>query len=359
MLIKIEGGFIMFKKNMRLLTMSGLILSILIGGVACGKDTTNIADKGKTNNATKPEFTLKFGHDQAPEHAYNQAALYFADQVNKKTNGRVEIKVFPNAQLGNESVMLDSLKMGTLDFCISSTSNASSHVPEFGLLSLSYLYKDKEHFLKVANDEQLFNKFSSLSDEMDVGFKLLTFMPNGVRELYATKEIKGIEDIQGFKIRVMASPIETKVWNAIGASPTTVPFSEVYTALQTNLVQGAENTKSSYYAAKHNEVAPYYIKTGHQWMMTEIWASSEALNKLPDDIKKIISEVSKDTSMYGFNKQQENDALFLQKAIDESGVKVVEIDKKPFEERVKPLQDIVAKELHSEDILARIRELGK
>jgi tripartite ATP-independent transporter DctP family solute receptor len=346
----------MFNKKSRILLLGLLVSLLIVGLVACSNGGSGQSDN---SGGDKPEFVLKFGHDQASEHAYHQAAVWFAEEVNKRTDGRVKIDVFPNAQLGEESTMLDSLKMGTLDFCISSTSNASSHVPQMGLLSTSYLFNDADHLYKVATDPDIINKFDKLVSEKNLGFKLVTFLPNGLRSLYATREIKGIDDVQGMKVRVMSSPIETKVWAAIGSKPTTVPFNEVYTALQTNLVEGAENTPSSYLTAKHYEVAPYFIETGHEWLMSEVWISNKTWEKLPEDIRKIIMETGAEMARYGLDKQLENDAKAMEELTSKYGVKDIKVDVAPFRDRVKPLHEQIAKELGSEDVLARIQELGK
>lgn len=302
------------------------------------------------------EFKLKFGHDQAPEHAYNLAATYFADKVKEGTNGKVTVDVFPNAQLGAEGNMLDSLSMGTLDFSISSTSNASSHVPQFGMLSVSYLFDNKDQLAKVAADPMIRKRYQDLVAEKKLGFQLLTLMPNGLRNLYTVKPVKSIQDIQGIKVRVMPSPIESRVWAALGAKPTSVPFSDVYTALQSDLVNGAENTVSSYGQAKHNEVATYYTITGHQWLMTIIWASNKTMDKLPEEYRKVVREAAVEAAAYGFKKQLENDDKYT-KELQAKGVKVNEVDRKPFAERVAALQDQIAKELKTEDVLTRVRAL--
>ena len=302
------------------------------------------------------EFQLKFGHDQAPEHAYNLAATYFADKVKEKTNGKVTIKVFPNATLGAEGNMLDSLAMGTLDFSISSTSNASSHVPQFGMLSVSYLFDNKDQLAKVAVDPAIVKRYQDLVVDKKLGFQILTFMPNGLRNLYTTKPVKNVQDIQGMKVRVMPSPIESRVWSALGAKPTSVPFSDVYTALQTDLVAGAENTVSSYGQAKHNEVAKYYTLTGHQWLMTIIWASNKTMDKLPEEYRKAVRESSVEAAIYGFKKQLENDEKYT-KELQAKGVIVGEVDRKPFAERIAALQDQIAKEIKTEEVLSRVRAL--
>ena len=346
----------MSKKFKYIAVVLGLFL--LIGSiVGCGSTT---APKAQSDpKSTEPEFTLKFGHVEATSHAFQQTSEYFANEVNKKTKGRVKVSVFPNGQLGNEMAMLDSLRVGAIDFAIITTPNLTGHVPEIGILSVPYMYKNADHIYKVATDKVLFDKYNKLIQDKKLGFQLLTFLPNGLRNLYSNKEINNLNAVQGIKIRVMAAPIEAEVWKTLGAQPTTIPFGEVYTALQTNLVQGAENSASSYLSAKHSEVAKFYNKTAHEWNFCEIFVADKTWNKLPEDLKKSIMEVIATVPRYGLDKQLDNDKKAIDELVNKFGVKVVELDTTPFRDKIKPIQDRLAKELKEENTLARIRELEK
>lgn len=351
----------MSKIRRKIVTFGLVFTALLMVLAGCSSGSTDKTDGQKSdgNKSDKPEFVFKFGHDQAPEHAYNEAAKYFAQKINEKTNGRVQIDVFPSAQLGEEVALMDGLRTGAIDFSISSTSNASSHVPEFGLMSVSYLFNDADHLYKVATDEQIVKRYVDMVEQKNPGFKLVTFLPNGQRNLYATKAIKSIDDVKGLKMRVMASPVEAKVWEAIGAKPTAIPFSDVYTSLQTNLIEAAENTASSFETSKHYEVTPYYMNTGHEWLMSEVWISSKTWEKIPQDIKDIIMETGAEMAKYGLDKQLELDQKSLDKMVKENNLTVIDLDVAPFREKVAPLQDSIAKDLKTEDVLSRIRELGK
>jgi tripartite ATP-independent transporter DctP family solute receptor len=310
----------------------------------------------QTNLDLDKEWSLKFGHDQSPEHAYHQAAVFFGEKLKEKTNGKVKVAVFPSAQLGAEGTMLDSLRIGSLDFCISSSANASSHVPQMAFLGIAYLFDNKEHLAHVTSDPQILKSFQNFVADKKLGFQLLAFMPNGLRNLYAIKEVKSLKDLQGMKVRVMPSPIESKVWAALGAKPTSVPYGEVYTALQTGMVAGAENTVSSYAQGKHNEVAKYFIKTSHQWQIVNIWASDKTLQSLPEPYRKAVIDSASEAALYGFQKQLENDEAYT-KVLTTSGVTFINVNVKEFADKIKPLHDQFAKDLKTEDILRRILEI--
>ena len=148
-----------------------------------------------------------------------------------------------------------AVRWETLDFLMANGANTAAIVPELGFLGVCYLFDDEEHIAHVADDEQIFDMYTEMIDAKNLNIKLLNLMGNGMRHLYTTTPVENLDDLKGMKIRVMPSAVDTEVWNTLGANATTVAFSEVYSALQTHMVDGAENTFSSYAASKHNEVA--------------------------------------------------------------------------------------------------------
>jgi TRAP-type C4-dicarboxylate transport system substrate-binding protein len=193
-------------------------------------------------------------------------------------------------------------------------------------------------------------------DSKNLNIKLLNLMGNGMRYLYTTKPVESLDDLKGLKIRVMPSAVDTEVWNTLGANATTVAFSEVYSALQTHMVDGAENTFSSYAASKHNEVAPYVTLTGHQWLVTELWASDQALQSLPEEYVSAIYEAAKETASYSLEHQLEVDDEY-KKQLEENGTTFITVDIAPWRDKITPLHEGIAKDLNCTDILKRINEL--
>lgn len=351
-----------------------LILSICLSLLAaCGTAGTTAVATTKATTATAgatavaatttaggsaaAEFKFKFGHDQPVEHAYHLTAVEFARLVKEKTKGRVSIEVFPAAQLGTEVNMLESLALGTLDFQISSTSNASTYVPELGQLSVCYLFNNSDHLKKAATDPQINQAYKDYTKNKKTGFELMTLQAGGCRQLYTTAPVADLAALNGMKIRVMPSPVESQVWSALGAKPTTVAFGEVYTALQTKLVQGAENTLSSYYSAKHYEVAKYLNESFHQWSFVCLWASDKTMAKLPADLQASVREAANEAATYGFKAQLDNDAKFKE-LLKKEGVTFTTIDIKPWAEKIKPIQDEIATKYNTKAILDRIRSLA-
>jgi len=331
-------------KGKLFLIISGLVLFLL----------------GYSFSSFSANYNLKLGHDMPIDHPYHTTAQYFADQVKEATNGEVEIEIFPAGALGDELTMLESVQLGDLDFSLAAAPNAASFAPKLGLYSVSYLFKNQEHFLKAVEDENVNKLTSKIFEEQNLGIRFLGMFCAGTRSVYnSLKPIYTIEDIKGLKIRVMASPIETKVWRTVGALPTSIPYGEVYTAIQTGIVDAAENGPTSYYAVKHYEVAPYFSLTEHQFLVSVLVANEDRLESLPKDIKNKIIDIGFSTGSYGTQSFFAAEKEVINKEFKEEGIKINEVDKKGFINKLAPLQDEVAKDFSIEDLLDRIRSLSK
>lgn len=301
-------------------------------------------------------YTFRMGHSQSPDHPFNDTCEYFAELVKEKTDGAVVIDIFPNSQLGDEATMLESLSMGTLDFLMANGANTAALVPELGFLGTCYLFDSTDHLVKVTEDEEINKIYSDIVASKNLGIDLLCLMGNGMRYLYTASPVTSLADLKGLKIRVMPSAVDNLVWNTLGATATTVAFSEVYSALQTHMVDGAENTFSSYAASKHYEVAPYLALTEHQWLVTELWASESTLSKLPEEYVAAIHEAAEETAVYSLQHQLEVDAAYRAE-LEEQGVTITEVDTQPWKDAVQPLHEDIAKDLGCSEVLARINAL--
>jgi tripartite ATP-independent transporter DctP family solute receptor len=318
---------------------------------------------GLTVGAAAPVFaqqkvTLRLGHDQVTGHTYHRSALQFAKRVAEESNGELEIRVLPGAQLGTETSMLDGLKSGNIDLSISTTANASSFVRKYGLLSVSYLFTDEKHFERVLTDPEFLRLFDAMTEEAKPGFRRAGLITPGARHYYSNKgPVSSIDDLKQIKMRVMASPVESKVWGALGTSPLAIPFGELYTGMQTGLVQSAENSPGSYALNKHYEVARFFSLTGHQWPISGIFISDITWNKLSDKHKAVIQKVGSEISKFSVKDAVESDAKILEDMQAKNGVKVNKVDTAPFVSKLAVLQDDVSKELGTTELLARIRAL--
>src|SRR6476620_11352180 len=322
--------------------------AFVIGAVALGVSTDANAQR---------KFT--FGYDQPRSTAYGIAADIFDAKLKEVSGGKLSIDQFPGAQLGQEPVMLQKLRTGDIDFVITSTANASTVAPQAGVFSLHFLFRDKDHLAKSLDDPEVSQAFRAMIADSVQGAQVLGLMTMGLRNMYSKKEIKSVADVKGEKIRVQATKTEDTHFPAYGAQTVHMPFGEVYTSLQTGVVNVAENGVNVYLANKHYEVAPTLSLTEHEANNNCIWVSDKTWNSFSDEEKKWVQAAAEEVS-----RTEPMKALALEKESAERlkklGVKVVEgVDKAGFIKAAKPIQDQLAKELgpHAVNILDLVRNV--
>ena len=343
------------KKRLIAMVLALTMLLALTSG--CGDKTAPAAD-GEQPADSGETYTLKFGHDNNTDASYHAGALEFQRLVEERTDGRVHIEIFPSAQLGDEAALLEGVRMGTVDFAPCGCSNAATVFPMLGLFSVSYLFRDQEHFdACVASDSDVYTRVKALVAAEDSGATVGGIFTIGKRSVINSKHpIVEPEDMQGIKLRVMSSPIETRVWSALGAMPTSIATSETYSALQTGVVDGAENAPIIVYSWKFHEVAKYYSLTEHQFFMSPVFVSDKVAEKLPEDLYGIVMECLEEACVY----ERQEDISINEQALENLAAGGCEInddvDKEAFMEILSPLQDEVAAEYQVEDVLQMIRD---
>src|SRR5699024_1261067 len=191
---------------------------------------------------------------------------------------------------------------------------------------------------------EITEKFKELYEENGLELKLLGLSGGGTRYTsHKNKEIIEADDMQGVKMRLPGSPIESKIWGEFGAVPTSLPWNEVYSGMQTGVVESFESTLSGYEGSKLYEVAPYIAETEHLFMGSHFTMSGITEDELPDEYNEIIEEVAIEASYYGTEQGKEYDEEIIEKLKDE-GVTFSEVDKESFQEKVSPLYDDLAED---------------
>lgn len=302
---------------------------------------------------------FSFAYDQPNTTAYGIAANIFDAKLKELSGGKFSINQFPGAQLGQEPQMLQKMRAGDIDFVITSTANASTVAPQAGVLSLHFIFRDQDHLAKTLADPAVSRAFRDMIKESVQGAQVLGLLTMGMRNIYSKKEIKSVADLKGQKIRVQATKTEDTHFPAYGAQTVHMPFGEVYTSLQTGVVNAAENGVNVYLANKHYEVAPVLSMTEHEANNNCIWISDKTWGSLTDEQKKWVQAAADEVS-----KTEPAKALQLEKdsaeRLKKIGVKVVEnVDKSGFAKAALPIQDQLAKELgpHAVKILELVRNV--
>ncbi len=300
-----------------------------------------------------------FGYDQPHTTAYGIAADVFDAKLKELSGGKLAIDQFPGAQLGQEPVMLQKLRAGDIDFIITSTANAASVAPEAGVFSLHYIFRDEEHLKKVLASPQVVDAFRGMIADSVKGAHVLALMTMGFRNMYSKKEIRSVDDIKGMKVRVQATMTEDTHFPAYGAQTVHMPFGEVYTSLQTGVVNVAENGVNVYLANKHYEVAPIMSMTQHEANNNAIWVSEKTWNSLSDQERQWVQAAAAEVG-----RVEPARALALEHEsatkLKSMGVKIVDgVDKSGFMKAAQPIQDKIAKELgpHAVKLLQLVREV--
>lgn len=302
-------------------------------------------------------YKLKFAHDNNPDASYHVGALKFQELVKAKTNGQVVVEVYPSAQLGDETTLLESVRMGTIDFATCGCPNASPVFPALNLFSLSYLFRDQAHFDSCLDDNSgITDKVKKLVADQKTGASIGAFFTIGKRNVVnRVKPIVVPEDLKGMPIRVMNSPIETEIWRTIGAIPTSIATSETYSALQANVVSAAENAPIIVYSFKFYEAAPYYSLTEHQFFLSPVFVSDLVAKKLPAELYKDVMECLKEAAIY----ERQADLAINEDALKKmaaAGCNINDnVNKEAFIKILTPLHDKIAEQYGMSEVLKEIR----
>lgn len=292
-------------------------------------------------------------------HPWIDAAEALRSDMLEATDGRVDIQIFTGGALGNDATALDEMRMGTTDLLIGGTQEATPFFPEFQLFSLSYLFADEEALrTAVAPDSEVSSYFEDVYEQSGSGLKLLALTGGGVRNLSNNRRpVTSIEDISRMRMRVPGSRMDALMWETSGALPTSLPFTELYTGMQTGVVDAFESTISAYVANKLYEVANYHAQTEHQFMVSHITMSQASFDRLSEEDQAALMQAAGRASQVAIDAGIDYDQSLLEPLVESGQVILTEVDKEPFIEIVSPLHDRVAADLGVTDLLELIRSI--
>jgi TRAP-type transport system periplasmic protein len=326
----------------------------LAGGILLG-----VALAMSSTAATAQKRTFSFAYDQPRNSGYGIGADMFNKKLMELSKGTLSINQYPGAQLGTEPQALQKVQTGDIDFTIVATANASTAQPESGVFSIHFIFRDEAHAIKVLADPKVIAAMKELYAAKMTGAHMIGLGSQGLRDIYGKKPVQKVSDLKGMKMRVQATVTEDTLFPAYGAQVVHMPFGEVYTSLQTGVVDMAENGINNYLVNKHYEPAPVLSITEHEANNAALFVSDKVWKSLSDEQKKWVQaaadEVSKNEPTAAF--KLEHDALAK---LQKMGVKIVkDVDKKGFQDISKPIQDKLAKDLgpHAQKVLALVRNV--
>jgi tripartite ATP-independent transporter DctP family solute receptor len=276
--------------------------------------------------------TIRLGHALDTQHPVHKAMVILGEELEKQSQGKLKLNIYPSGQLGGERECLELLQIGSLDITKVSAAVLENFIPEYKVFSVPYMFRDKKHTFSVFDSE--IGESLLLKGEK---FRLrgLTFYDAGSRSFYMKEApIKSPTDLKGKKIRVQKSNMAVEMVNDLGGSPTPISWGELYTALQQGVVDGAENNPPSFYTSKHYEVCKFYSLDEHTAVPDVLLIGTDTWSRLNQEEKQWVKNAVK-TSTIAQRKLWSDSEKESLAAVKKAGVKIVYPDKKPFEERTK------------------------
>ncbi|MEP3278347.1 MAG: TRAP transporter substrate-binding protein [Stappiaceae bacterium] len=248
-----------------------------------------------TGGAIAADMTMKLGHLANEQNSWHLASVKFAEELAKLTDGRIEVQVFPNESLGKEVDLINGMQLGTVDMTITGES-LQNWAPKAALLAVPYAYKSLEHMDEVAGGQIGDDVKAQIIEKAQI--RPIAFFARGPRNLTSNRAIKSPDDLNGLKMRVPNVPLFVDVWKSLGAQPTPMAFSEVFTSLQSGVIDAQENPLALIKSANFNEVQTHVNKTEHVRSWIYLTISEKTWAKLSDEDKAAVLEAAKIAQEY-------------------------------------------------------------
>ncbi|MCC8179602.1 MAG: TRAP transporter substrate-binding protein [Planctomycetes bacterium] len=301
------------------------------------------------------EFELNIGHIVNEDNSWHKASLFFKEQVERESNGRIEVKIYPNNQLGSEIDVINSIMMdGGADITFTGES-MQSVIPEMGILGVPYLMNSAEEVKAVATGP--IGKQLEEMMERDANMVTLGYFERGPRNVTSNRPIRTPDDMRGLIIRVPASPITVAAMEALGAKPTPMAFAEVFTSLQQNTIDAQENPLAMIKTGNFYEVQKYLNRTEHLRSIVYIVLSQTKLESMPQDLQDIVIKAGKDMMEYE-NQLFLKEEAELEDFLKEKGMEFIEdVDREAFAAQAREgVEKVLPEALKS--MYAEIRAMG-
>ncbi|MFD1862784.1 TRAP transporter substrate-binding protein [Planococcus chinensis] len=328
------------KKKLGLFSVT---LSAVMVLTACG------GSEGGSTGDSDEVYTLQAGHSLPDDHPYHLGFLEMAENVEERTDGRVKIEVFANSEIGAERELTEGMGLGTVDLVVSSTAPVTNFVPELGVLDVPFLFKDRESAVEILEGDIGDELFAKMEENGIIG---LSWGENGYRHITnAIRPINTPADLKGLKIRTQENEIHLAAFEALGAQPTPMAWTEAITALQQGVVDAQENPaivadQFSLYEANQK----YMTLTGHVYSVAVYMMSKQTYDELPEDLRDIVVEEGQKAGAAERDLIVEMEKESLQ-TLKDNGVEIIEeVDLAPFQEAVKPVYE----QIEHQDLLNQI-----
>lgn len=308
------------------------------------------------HGAAVAQIEIKLGHVGEPGSLFQMSSDEFARLANARLAGKAKVVVYGSSQLGGDKEMIQKLKLGTIDMAVPSTV-MTSEVDLFGIFEMPYIVKDRAHMARIEK-EVFWPSIAPLVEKK--GLRVLAVWENGYRHITSNKQpITVPADLKGIKLRVPEGKWRVKMFQEYGANPSPMKFSELFTALQTGVMDGQENPLTQIYSAKLHEVQKFLSMSGHVYTPAYLTVGTKRYDALPADVRKILEEAARETQAYVYATAIKAETDLLAK-LKQSGIKVNEVDKNAFIAASKGIYEDFGKDVSgAKELIDRAVALGK
>ncbi|KQT01917.1 TRAP transporter substrate-binding protein [Cellulomonas sp. Leaf395] len=335
-----------------LLGATALTLAACSSGTDAGASETD----GSSEEAVSTT-TFKVAFNQQPNHPQYIALDAMGDRIKERTNGAYDLEVFPNETLGAQKETIELVQSGTIEFAMVAAPLLENYNPDFVVFNLPFTFDSQDHQRETTNDPEIVSElYASLDDQ---NLRVLGSFHGGIRSMYnSIKPIVTPADMEGMKIRVIESETNIEMMELMGATGTPMGMGDVYTAIQSGVIDGAENNELTYANVKHTEVAPYYSYTKHLMLPDYLISNPSVMDGLPEDVQEIFAEeIAAAVEEEGALWKTEIE-VSKEKAIAD-GAKFNEVDEEAFAEAIAPLTQSKLTNDFIKDIHAKVRAAAK
>lgn len=238
-----------------------------------------------------PEMSLKFGHPYNESHPLAKGAQMFADTVAEKSDGKIKIEVFPNSTIGSSRDLVESIQIGVVDFALVPTTNVASFYPPLDIFYLPFLFRDSAHAYAVSDGPVGQGLYADMLEK--TGIRTIGMYESGFRTITTAKtKVESPDDMKGIKFRVVNNPLNVATFKALGANPTPMALSEVFTGLQQGTVDGQDNPVGNVKAFGFDKVQDFITLSNHQWAGIMFIADDKMWQELPEEVATLFQETA-------------------------------------------------------------------
>ena len=307
-----------------------LILTISVFGLSACTDTAS----------TDSKRIIRIGHNQSSEHPTHIGLTAFESYIEEKLGDKYEVEVYPSELLGSQTDMVQLTQTGAIDFCVASNAILETFSKNYTIFNLPYLFTNSDAYHAVMDDTSITDQLFKSTKK--AGFEAVTWLDAGTRNFYTLNQpIESPSDLKGLKIRVQQSPTNIEMMNLLGGSATPMGFGDVYTALQSNIIDGAENNELALTNNGHGDVCKYYSYDMHQMVPDILIGNYDFLDELSSEDRSIFEEGFKIINTVERDEWTKAVAAAKEKAENEQNVNFIYPDQTPFADACRPLHETV------------------